>query len=306
MPIATLRQMEYWLAAVDEGSFRRGAKRMHVSQPSLSQQIRALEAELGGQLIERLPGGIRLTAAGKEFLPHARNAVSASDRAVRSARAALEMRSGELEIATVRSIAAGILPDLIHSWRERLPGASVRLREFTHRKHAEEVVADGLADIGIGPPPPVWATGPVSRLGWEELALILPADESEAGEEALRLDLLADREWVMFDPDNGMSDLIVSACALAADTPFTPRPAVFTSQVETAVRLAGAGVGPTLVPASVVPAGLRGRVLRCDPPVGRELAVYARAEPAGLPAAFVALMEEIEWAQPPADAVVIA
>jgi DNA-binding transcriptional LysR family regulator len=298
--------MEYWLAAVDEGSFRRGARRMHVSQPSLSQQVRALEAELGGELVERLPSGIRLTSAGKEFLPHARNAVSAADRAVRSARSALEMRSGELEIATVRSIAAGILPDLIHSWRERLPGASVRLREFTHRKLAEDAVASGLADIGIGPPPPVWATGPVMRLGWEELVVILPADDSEPAGERIRLDGLADREWVMFDPDNGMSDLIVNACALAAETPFTPRPAVFTSQVETAARLAGAGVGPTLVPASVVPVGLRGRVLRCDPPVGRELTVYARAEPAGLPAAFVELMREIEWAQAPRGAVVIA
>lgn len=297
--------MEYWLAAVEAGSFRRGADRMHVSQPSLSQQVRVLEAELGGELVERLPGGIRLTPAGKEFLPHARNAVNAANRAMRSARAALEMRGGELEIATVRSIAAGILPDLIHTWRERFPGAAVRLQEFTHRKLAEDSVAEGLADMGIGPPPPVWA-GPVSRLGWEELVVILPEDDDEARADAIRLHTLADREWVMFHPDNGMSDLIISACAVAAETPFSPRPAVFTSQVETAARLAAAGVGPTLVPASVVPVGLRGRVLRCEPPVGRELAVYARAEMAGLASAFLDLMQENEWSQPPPAAVVIA
>jgi DNA-binding transcriptional LysR family regulator len=301
----TLRQMEYWLAAVEEGSFRRAARRMHVSQPSLSQQVRVLEAELGGDLLERLPNGIRLTPAGKEFLPHARNAVSATERAVRSARAALEMKSGELEIATVRSIAAGILPDLIHTWRERFPGASVRLQEFTHRKLAEDSVAEGLADMGIGPPPVGW-NGPVSRLGWEELVVILPADDDEARGSEIHLDSLADREWVMFHPDNGMSDLIVSACSSAAANPFTPRPAVFTSQVETAARLAAAGVGPTLVPASVVPAGLRGRVLPCAPPVGRELAVYARSELSAQAAAFLALMREIEWSQPPSGAVVIA
>jgi DNA-binding transcriptional LysR family regulator len=303
--MATLRQMEYWLAAVEEGSFRRGASRMHVSQPSLSQQVRVLEAELGGELVERLPGGIRLTPAGKEFLPHARNAVAAAERAVRSARAALELKSGELEIATVRSIAAGLLPDLIHTWRERFPGTSVRLREFTHRKLAEDSVAEGLADMGIGPPPQNWA-GPVSRLGWEELMVILPADDSEASADAVRLDALADREWVMFHPDNGMSDLIVTACAVAAEAPFNPRPAVLTSQVETAARLAAAGVGPTLVPASVVPADLRGRVLPCSPAVGRELAVYARAELPALAGAFLALMREIEWSQPPAGSVVIA
>lgn len=303
--MATLRQFEYWLAAVEEGSFGRGARRMRVSQPSLSQQVRALEAELGGELLERLPDGIRLTPAGKEFHPHARNAVAASERAMRSARAALEMRSGELEIATVRSIAAGVLPDLIHTWRERFPGTSVRLREFTHRKLAEDAVAAGLADMGVGPPPASW-TGPVSRLGWEELMVILPADDSAGGEGAVALDSLADREWVMFDPDNGMSDLIVTACAVASSAPFRPRPAVLTSQVETAARLAAAGVGPTLVPANVVPDGLRGRVLPCRPPVGRELGVYARAELPALAAAFLELMREIEWPQPPAGAVVIA
>jgi DNA-binding transcriptional LysR family regulator len=214
------------------------------------------------------------------------------------------MKTGELEIATVRSIAAGILPDLIHTWRERFPGASVRLREFTHRKLAEDSVAEGLADMGVGPPPPGWR-GPVSRLGWEELVVILPADDDQARAADVRLDALTDREWVMFHPDNGMSDLIVSACATAA-TPFTPRPAVFTSQVETAARLAAAGVGPTLVPISVVPAGLRGSVLPCVPPIGRELAVYARSELSAQAAAFLELMREIEWSQPPSGAVVIA
>jgi len=98
---------------------------------------------------------------------------------------------------------------------------------------------------------------------------------------------------------------VASGCAVAA-IPFSPRPAVFTSQVETAARLAAAGVGPTLVPASVVPSGLRGRVLTCRPPVGRELAVYARAELTAQAAAFLDLMQEIEWSQPPRGAVVIA
>jgi DNA-binding transcriptional LysR family regulator len=301
--MATLRQMEYWLAAVEEGSFRRAARRMHVSQPSLSQQVRALEAELGGPLLERLPTGIRLTPAGKEFLPHAENAVNAAGRAVRAARAALEMKSGELEIATVRSIAAGILPDLIHAWRERLPGASVRLQEYTHRELAEESVAAGRADMGIGPPPPDWS-GRIERLGWEELVVVLPADDAAAGTKRIRLETLSGREWVMFHPENGMSDLIVGACARAAH-PFTPRPAVFTSQVETAARLAAAGVGPTLVPSNVVPEGLRGRVLPCRPAVGRELAVYARGELSALAEAFLGLMREMEWPQPPGGAVVI-
>ncbi|MBS1677894.1 MAG: LysR family transcriptional regulator [Actinobacteria bacterium] len=295
--------MEYWLAAVEEGSFGRAARRMHVSQPSLSQQVKVLEAQLGGELCERLPEGVRLTPAGREFLPHARDVIDASRRAVRAARAALEGNGGGLEIATVRSIAAGILPDLVHTWRQRFPAAPVRLHEFTHRRLAEDSVGDGGADLGIGPPPPGWR-GPVHRLGWEELVVILSPDDAEASGAAIRLDALRERDWVMFDPENGMSDLIAGACLTARD-PFTPRPAVYTSQVETATRLAAAGVGPTLVPANVVPADLRGRMLPCLPAVGRELAVYGRGKLSPPATAFLELMSEVSWPQPPTDAVVI-
>jgi DNA-binding transcriptional LysR family regulator len=242
----TLRQIEYWVAAVEEGSFGRAARRMHVSQPSLSQQVKVLEAELGGELLERLPDGIRLTPAGREFLPHARTAVEATGRAVRAAREALEMRSGELGIATVRAVAPGNLPELIGAWRERFPGTSVHLREFPHRRLAEEAVAAGEADIGIGPPPPEWR-GPVRHLGWEELVVVLPDGDEQA----------------------------------APDT-------------------------TSLVPVSAVPAAHRDRILRCLPAVGRELSVYARAALSPQAAAFVALLEEAEWSQPPAEAVVVA
>jgi DNA-binding transcriptional LysR family regulator len=252
----TLRQIEYWVAAVEEGSFGRAARRMHVSQPSLSQQVKVLEAELGGELFERLPGGIRLTPAGKEFLPHARASVAAAREAVRAARAALEMRGGELEIATVGSVAPGILPDAIALWRERFPDASVRLREFSRRRLAEEAVASGEVEIGIGPPPADW-NGPLRRLGWEELVVV-------------------------------------------------PQPAARAAGTDAAARLAEAEVGTTLVPSSVVPLELRERALRCVPAVGRELSVYARAKFSPQAAAFVDLLDEVDWAEPPPDALVIA
>ena len=69
--MTSYRRLAYWLAVVEEGSFTRAALRMHVAQPSLSQQVRALETEVGGELLERLPRSVRLTAAGKAFLPHA-------------------------------------------------------------------------------------------------------------------------------------------------------------------------------------------------------------------------------------------
>src|SRR5919204_4367186 len=117
-----LRRLECFLAVVDEGSFTRAARRLGVSQPSLSQQVRALEAELGGALIERLSRGIRLTAAGKAFLPEARASLRAADRAAGAARMALGLEMGELEVALLLSMAVGILPPAITRWHARYPG----------------------------------------------------------------------------------------------------------------------------------------------------------------------------------------
>jgi DNA-binding transcriptional LysR family regulator len=301
----TLRQMSYWLAVVEEGSFTRAAARMHISQPSLSQQIRTLEDELGGDLLERLPRSVRLTPMGKAFLPHARTAVNSAGRALRAARSAVQLQTGELEISTVRSIAVGLLPDLISAWRERFPGTFVRLHEFTHRKLAEESVREGLSDLGIGPPPQDWR-GPVRRLGWEEFKIVLPADDPLASRDAVALDELAEREWVMFDQDNGLYDVVVQACAASAASPFKPRHAVLTSQVEAAARLAAAGVGPALVPENAIPQGLTGKVLGVEPPLGRELTVYARAEWTPMASAFVDVMRAVAWSDPPVEATLIA
>jgi len=299
--MASYRRLAYWLAVVDEGSFTRAALRMHVSQPSLSQQIRALEKEVGGDLLERLPRSVRLTAAGKAFLPHAQTAVREIERAHQAARSALDLETGELEISTVRSIAAGILPDLVQSWRQRHTGTFVRLHEFTHRSLAEDSVRRGVGDLGIGPPPIGWA-GPVRRLGWEEFLVVLSPADVSASRRKIRLVELKDRDWVMFEPGNGLHDLIVSACASAG---FTPRHAVLTSQVETAARLAAAGVGPTLVPQNVIPDGLDAALLHVEPPIGRELTVYAREQWSPLGGAFVELMGDRRWAKPPRGALVV-
>jgi DNA-binding transcriptional LysR family regulator len=303
--MTTLRQMAYWLAVVEEGSFTRAAARMHISQPSLSQQIRALEDELGGDLLERLPRSVRLTPTGKAFLPHARTAVNSAGRAVRAARSTLQLQTGELEISTVRSIAVGLLPDLISAWRKRFPGTFVRLHEFTHRDLAEDSVREGLADMGIGPPPQNWR-GPVRRLGWEEFKIVLPAGDPLGARDAIALDELADREWVMFDQENGLYDVVIQACAATASNPFKPKHAVLTSQVEAAARLASAGVGPALVPENAIPQGLDGKVVRVDPPLGRELTVYARAEWTPLAGAFVDVMRGVAWSDPPLEATLIA
>src|SRR5947208_5268106 len=198
-----LRQLQYLLAIADEGSFTRAAEQLLVAQPSLSQQIKRLEQELGGPLLERLPTGVRLTAAGKAFLPEARAAVTHAERATRNARSALGLEAGELEVATVTSVAFGVLPPAFELWRERYPGTTITLREYTHRRALDDAVRLGVGDIAVGPRPPQWQ-GPVVELGWEEFVAVLPAsDPLAASKRSVRLEQLAERDWCLSGPRTG-------------------------------------------------------------------------------------------------------
>src|SRR3982750_3366715 len=160
------RQLSCFVAVVDEGSFTRAARAIGIAQPSLSQHIRALEEELDGRLLERLPRGVGLTPAGRTLLPAARAAVRAVERGRRGARAALALEAGELEIATVLSMAVGLLPRYIRVWHERYPAVAVRLHEFRHRSLLEEAVEQGLADFAIGPVPLRAWDGPLELVAW--------------------------------------------------------------------------------------------------------------------------------------------
>lgn len=300
-----LRQLEYWLAVVDMASFTKAAERLHVSQPGLSQQIRALEAELGGRLIERLPRGIRLTPAGKAFLPEARAAVLAAERASNAARSALALRTVQLEIATLRSIAVGILPAAIRRLYDSYPDTAVGLHEYGHRDELEQDVRSGVADIAVGPRPRELA-GPTERLGWEHFVAVLGGRDPlwrTAVDSPIPLEQLSDRSWILFPPAHGLSELVNAACARAG---FTPRPAVYTQQVEAAARLAAAGVGIALVPDDIVPAELQPNIRRLARPVVRELTAYTRNEWSPPSRAFLEILRTQRWSAKPRNAEVIA
>jgi DNA-binding transcriptional LysR family regulator len=297
-----LRQLECFVAVVEEGGFTRAAQRIGIAQPSLSQQIRQLEEELGGPLIERLPRGVALTAAGRALVPEARTALRAAERAAQGARAALGLGGGDLEIATVLSLAVGFLPGTIHVWHQHYPNVAIRLQEFRHRRLLEQGVRDGVADLAIGPRPlPTWE-GPLEFVDWEEFRIVLPADDPLAGRPSIRLEELADRDWVLYHPDHGLAGIVEEACRRAG---FAPRGTVRTSQAEGAARLAAAGLGPALVPDNIVGQGLAGAVLQTEPRLVREIVAYARAEWTPTAQAFVGLLQVQEPRRRPRGSVVV-
>jgi DNA-binding transcriptional LysR family regulator len=286
----TLRQMEYFLAVVDEGSFTRAAERLFVSQPALSHQVKALEQSVGGALLERRPQAVHLTPLGRAFLPHASASVRAAEDARRAARAVGQLESGELRIATLHSIALGVVPAAIRAWRLAHPDVSFELHEYVNIDELADRMRFGVADLAVSTRPRGWE-GPLRPLGLEELVLVLAVDDPLVKERrtTVSLDLLADRPWVLYSPDNGLSPVVAEACAAAG---FAPRPAVRTHHTATAVQLAAAGLGPALVPENIVEPGFTGALLRPDPPVRRELVAFTRDDPSPLVAAFSDVLAE--------------
>src|ERR1700731_271902 len=94
----SLRQLEYFVTVVDQGSFTTAATRLPGSQPGLSHQDQARERQLGGPLLERRPRGVRLTPAGRTALPHARASLAHAERAQSAAQRASGVDAGELHV----------------------------------------------------------------------------------------------------------------------------------------------------------------------------------------------------------------
>jgi DNA-binding transcriptional LysR family regulator len=216
-----------------------------------------------------------LTAAGREFLPEARAMLAAAGRARLAVTQTEALQAGELEIATVRSLAVGVLPGIIAEFRSLHPGVRIWLREFAHRDHLNDAVLAGTSDVAVGPRPRAWP-GSLRALGWEEFVVILPPDDPVSGRDGtLALQLLSDREWILYEPGHGLDDVVSFACARAG---FVPRAGMRTGQSEAAVRLAAAGLGVALVPINVVPDHLARSARHLRRPVVRELAAYTRTQ----------------------------
>ncbi|WP_406864127.1 LysR substrate-binding domain-containing protein [Streptomyces sp. HUAS MG47] len=241
-----LRQLEYFLAVVEERSFTRAAARMHVAQPGVSAQIRRLERELGQELLDRTGPAVRLTQAGSTLLPHARAALSA----VSGARLALDelagLVRGRLTAGIVTSLSSVPVSDLLADFHRTYPEVEIRLTEAS----SDELAAglrDGRLDaalISTGTRPP---EGLHTRLVVDEalVAAVVPEDPLAAGGEVALADL-ADRPLICLPPGSGARTGLDEACEAAG---FRPRVTMEAGDPHRLVELAGRGLGVAVLPA---------------------------------------------------------
>ncbi|HEY1519960.1 MAG TPA: LysR family transcriptional regulator [Solirubrobacteraceae bacterium] len=168
-----LRQLRSFVVVAEELHFRRAAERLHLAQPSVSQQIRTLEAELGVRLFERNRRGATLTTSGAALLVEARDLLSRADRAAAVVRATGTGQRGRLRISLTRSLTGGIAGAIVDSYRARYPEVELALGLGTTMLHVEQLHA-GEIDVGFVRPPLEDAGLEELRLGREPMVCVLP------------------------------------------------------------------------------------------------------------------------------------
>jgi len=144
-----LRHIRYFLAVTEHRNFTRAAEALHVSQPTLSQQIKQLEEVLGAQLLDRTGRTIRLTDAGKAYAQYARRALQDLDAGRRAIHDAKELTRGELRLAMTPTFTAYLMGPLMAAFHDRYPGIHLSVTEM-NQDHIEALLAQDDLDIGVG------------------------------------------------------------------------------------------------------------------------------------------------------------
>ena len=134
-----LRHLRYFVAAAEEQHFGRAAERLRIAQPALSRQIQDLENEIGFELFDRLPRGVKISAAGKSLLEDARSILKQADEAVRRA-GKVAHQSGILRVGFIESLSwHGVVPRSFRQFRRRHPDARLELRSLSSLDQVEAV-----------------------------------------------------------------------------------------------------------------------------------------------------------------------
>jgi len=290
--VMELRQLRYFVAVAEELHFRRAAERLHISQPPLSQQIRALEEELGFALLIRTRRRVELTAAGAAFLRDARTLLAELEGAVATARRIDAGQTGRLRISFVGSALFSIVPRMVERFRRSRPGVEIELHERPTIDQLRAVRA-GVADVGMVRPPIEDEAGlRVQTILRERTVAALPAGHPLTALSRVPLRRLAAEPLVLFPRDQapGFHDLLIDSLAGARATRVGgPQVIQYAPEMLTIIGLVAAGTGVSLVPASVKSLALDGVTYRpvSGAPLSELVAITREGEDSALVRAFV-------------------
>ncbi|MER5400289.1 LysR substrate-binding domain-containing protein [Streptomyces sp. NPDC002599] len=257
-------QLQYFVAVAETRHFTRAAELVHVAQPSLSQQIKSLERELGADLFLRARGNITLTDAGEALLPLARRILADADTARHEVQELAQLRSGRVRLGATPSLCTGLLPDVLRAFHDRYPGIRLLIEEGGSHDLVREL-ARGALDLALvvlplPTPSPALTTVELLR---EDLVVVsspeAPAPGS-GGRGTVRVADLEGERLVMFRHGYDLRELTVAACRAEG---FEPDFAVEGGEMDAVLGFVRAGLGVAVVPRMV--AARSGPGLRVTP-----------------------------------------
>jgi LysR family hca operon transcriptional activator len=261
-----LRHLRYFVAVAEELNFTRAAVRLHTSQPSLSQQIRQLEAAVGVRLLERSRQHVALTSAGRIFLREAKKILGRVEHAGRLAKQAADGRAGDLSVGTFPAADVRILPTLRPVLAAHLPD----LRLILHSKYAVEPVTGLLA----GTLDVAFVRGPIEsdqlqsrELLREQIVMMLPAHHPLARRKRVPVELLNDLPCITMERSLAPG-LYAAIASLYRQAHIRMHAVSSADNVLGHLRLVQEGLGFALLPDSMgalLPPGVVMKPLDCDP-----------------------------------------
>ena len=285
-----LRVLEYFTAIADDGSFTRAAERLRVAQPSVSQQIRALERELGEPLFQRGARGVTLTSGGRALLPYARSALAAVAAAKAEFAARSGMLTGALAIGTVNGLEETVLPELLGIFHRRYPGVAVRLTADTSTPLLAQVAHGELDAAIIASPESPLPDGISDEVFLRDMIMAVTRSDSEYAQlAAMPLELASSQPLITYSQDSGLRDLIETAFLSAG---LTLTVAYSSNDPALHIALAKQGVGTALAAGSD-PSVRNATGITClplDPPIPYDKSLIWRAAET-LPAPVRALLD---------------
>jgi DNA-binding transcriptional LysR family regulator len=245
-----LRHLRYLVAVAEEGHVTRAAERLGIQQPPLSQQIRSLERELDVQLFRRRPRGMELTQAGAALVEEARAILARVDHAVETARRTGHGEAGRIGLGFTSSASFHpLVPRAIRTFRETRPLVALALEESSTTELAESLLA-GRIDAAFVRSPIATEGLAVHPVLDEAMFAALPSGHRLAGAAPLVLAELAVETFILYrrPVGPGLYDAIIAACDRAG---FSPRIGQEAPRMLSTLSLVAAGLGVSLVPASM-------------------------------------------------------
>lgn len=245
-----LRHLRYFIAVAEELNFSRAAERLHMAQPPLSQQIRALETELGVQLFERDKRPLQLTHAGQAFFQEAQLVLAQVEQAARRAQQASRGEVGRLAIGFNSTVTQSVLPNFLNSFQTQFPQVRLNLYELDSQTQIQQL-NDRIIDCGFLHSQIQdyrdLSFLPVFR---EPLIAAIPQNHFLLMHEEIPLSALSQESFIL-PPSHMGQGFYYQVLNLCQDNGFIPNVVQQARWLQTALGLVAGGLGIALVPASM-------------------------------------------------------